>query len=233
MLGQGYVRALFRKQFPPPLDWVEHFCQSPELGTQILLQKLRDTNGRHIMMQIGGVYNNLPVGPFAAAISSLFLERSSFTCSTFLQFKAVLGPKRPTIWTWKPTWTKKKAWDCSPNLFLLKEGLGTAVSSQFWAISIDRDRTETGQICNISFWPFLTVNLEKNEKFVKNRGGKWPHGQYFLPRGGHTFAKYGWHHLHLGRVTPEIVRASYVCTVVSVACLFICRPESQVPSEIH
>ena len=67
------------------------------------------------------IYIYEPVGLFAAAIFSLFLERKSFTCLTFLQLRAFLGPKRPTDLTFNPKWTNRKAWDCSPNHFFWKK----------------------------------------------------------------------------------------------------------------
>ena len=48
------------------------------------------------------IYIYMPTGPFAAAKISTFWKGKGFTCLTFVQFKAFLGPKSPTNLTFKP-----------------------------------------------------------------------------------------------------------------------------------
>ena len=108
-------------------------------------------------------YKDSPVGPLAAANFGLFLERSSFTCLPFLPFKAFSGQKsHQTFERVSPNEPRERPETEVPITFL-KKGLGTAISGQFWLVSIGRERTEKGQISNISMLACFTRKLGKKK----------------------------------------------------------------------
>ena len=101
----------------------------------------------------------MPVGPFAATIFSLFWKGKALHAQHFCVFKAVLGPKKANNFDMKTQMDREKGLRLQSQSLLLKKGLGTAISSQFGVMSIDRDRTET---------PFFTTKLGKGtEKLAK------------------------------------------------------------------
>ena len=103
-----------------------------------------------------------------------------FYISTFLRCKAFFGPKMPNrLNIVKSNWTKRKAWDCSPNHLFWKKGWGLQSHANLGRSQL----TGSEQRCQkflTSLVRHFCYKIGKTKKGCKKSGGNWPRSHMYV-----------------------------------------------------